>query len=95
MSLKFFDVVLKFELPNTRVLNFPKISALSLIVVVLINGDCVYDDFDPIANKRCQILPLSRKFEFPALYSKQLGRDLGPFFGNGKKSNYFLRLSHL
>ena len=42
VSLKFFDVVLKFELPNTRVLNFPKISALSLIVVVLINGDCVY-----------------------------------------------------
>ena len=35
-------MVLKFELPNARVLNFPKISALSLIVLVLINGDCVY-----------------------------------------------------
>ena len=40
--LKFFDVVLKFELPNTQVLNFPKNSALSLIRLVLINGDCVY-----------------------------------------------------
>ena len=29
--LKFFDVVLKFELPNARVLNFPKISASSLM----------------------------------------------------------------
>ena len=42
MVLKFFDVVLKFELPNARVLNFPKISASSLILVVLINGACVY-----------------------------------------------------
>ena len=34
--LKFFDVVLKFELPNAQFLNFPKNSAQ-----VLINGDCV------------------------------------------------------
>ena len=38
----FFDVVLKFEPPNARVLNFPKNSALVLIRLVLINGDCVY-----------------------------------------------------
>ena len=31
-----------------------------------------YFDFSPLANKRCQISLLSRKFEFPALYSKQL-----------------------
>ena len=45
MVLKFFDVVLTFEPPNARVLNFPKNSALVLIRVirlVLINGDCVY-----------------------------------------------------
>ena len=42
MVLKFFDLVLKFELPNARVLNFPKISGLSLIGLVLIIGDCVY-----------------------------------------------------
>ena len=42
--LKFFDVVLKFELPNARVLNFPKISRSSLIGLVLIIGDCVYWD---------------------------------------------------
>ena len=40
--LKFFDVVLKFELPNARVLNFPQNSAPSLIGLVLIIGDCVY-----------------------------------------------------
>ena len=40
--LKFFDVVLKFELPNARVLNFPQNSAPSLIGPVLIIGDCVY-----------------------------------------------------
>ena len=40
--LKFFDVVLKFELPNARVFNFPQNSAPSLIGPVLINGDCVY-----------------------------------------------------
>ena len=40
--LKFFDVVLKFEVPNARVLNFSKNSALSLIGPVLIIGDCVY-----------------------------------------------------
>ena len=40
--LKFFDVVLKFEPPNARVLNFPKNSAVVLIRLVLINGDCVY-----------------------------------------------------
>ena len=34
-------MVLKFEPPNARVLNFPKNSALSLIRLVLINGDCV------------------------------------------------------
>ena len=44
--LKFFDVVLKFELPNARVLNFPKNSAPSLIGPVLIIGDCVYVIFD-------------------------------------------------
>ena len=42
--LKFFDVVLKFEPPNARVLNFPKNSVLSLIRLVLINGDCVYEE---------------------------------------------------
>ena len=40
--LKFFVVVLKFELPNTRVLNFLKNSAPSLIGPVLIIGDCLY-----------------------------------------------------
>ena len=43
--LKFFDVVLKFELPNARVLDFPKISGSSLIGLVLIIGDCVYGRF--------------------------------------------------
>jgi hypothetical protein len=33
--LKFFDVVLKFELPNAWVLNFPQNSAPSLIGPVL------------------------------------------------------------
>ena len=41
--LKLFDVVLKFEPPNARVLDFPKNSALVLIRLVLINGDCMYD----------------------------------------------------
>ena len=44
MVLKFFDVVLKFELPNAQVLNFPQNSAPSLIRPVLIIGDCVYYD---------------------------------------------------
>ena len=35
-------MVLKFELPNARVLNFPQNSAPSLIGPVLIIGDCVY-----------------------------------------------------
>ena len=48
MVLKFFDVVLKFELPRARCLNFPKNSALVLIRVVLIIGDCVY--LYPVAN---------------------------------------------
>ena len=39
--LKFFDVVLKFELPNAWFLNFPKNSAAVLIGPVLIIGDCV------------------------------------------------------
>ena len=45
MVLKFFDVVLKFEPPNARFLNFPKYSAPVLIRLVLINGDCVYYDW--------------------------------------------------
>ena len=45
MVLKFFDVVLKFELPNARVLNFPQNSAPSLIGLVLIIGDCVYTHY--------------------------------------------------
>ena len=40
--LKFFDVVLKFELSRARCLNFPKNSASVLINLVLIIGDCVY-----------------------------------------------------
>ena len=40
--LKFFDMVLKFELPTARFLNFPKNSAAVLIRSVLIIGDCVY-----------------------------------------------------
>ena len=40
--LKFFDVVLKFELSRARCLNFPKNSASVLIRMVLIIGDCVY-----------------------------------------------------
>jgi hypothetical protein len=43
--LKFFDVVLKFELPRARCLNFPKNSASVLIRLVLIIGDCVYARF--------------------------------------------------
>ena len=35
-------MVLKFEPPDARVLNFPKNSAPVLIRLVLINGDCVY-----------------------------------------------------
>ena len=42
MVLKFFDVVLKFELPRARCLNFPKNSASVLIRLVLIIGDCMY-----------------------------------------------------
>ena len=42
MVLKFFDVVLKFELPRARCVNFPKSSALVLIRLGLIIGDCVY-----------------------------------------------------
>ena len=37
--LKFFDLVLKFEPPNARFLNFPKNSAPVLIRLVLINGE--------------------------------------------------------
>ena len=44
--LKFLNVVLKFEPPNARVLYFPKNSALVLIRLVLINGDCVYINYD-------------------------------------------------
>ena len=43
--LKFFDMVLKFELPTARFLNFPKNSAAVLII-----GDCVYD------NELCEML---------------------------------------
>ena len=43
-------MVLKFEPPNARVLNFPKNSALSLIRLDLINGDCVYRT--SLCNKR-------------------------------------------
>ena len=35
-------MVLKFELPNAQILNFPQNSAQSHIGPVLINGDCVY-----------------------------------------------------
>ena len=42
MVIKFFDVVLKFEPPNPRFLNFHKNSAPVLIRLVLINGDYVY-----------------------------------------------------
>ena len=41
MVLKFFDVVLKFELLRARCLNFPKNSVSVLIRLVLIIGDCV------------------------------------------------------
>ena len=59
--LKFFDVVLKFELPNARVLNFPKISASSLILAVLINGDCVYVFVKTMRKIFFQILCVSQK----------------------------------
>jgi hypothetical protein len=39
--LKFFDVVLKFELPTAWFVNFPKKSAAVLIRLVLIINDCV------------------------------------------------------
>ena len=39
--LKFFELVLKFEQPNDRVLNFPQNSAPSFIGPVFIIGDCV------------------------------------------------------
>ena len=45
--LKFFDVVLKFELPNARFLNFPKNSAAVLIGPVFIIGDCGSCFFSP------------------------------------------------
>ena len=64
--LKFFDVVLKFELPNAWVLNFPQNSAPSLIGLVLIIGDYVY--CEPINNLPliCNVL-----FSwFPIVYSK-------------------------
>ena len=44
--LKFFDVVLKFELPTARFLNFPKNSAAVLIQLVLIIGDYMYPLID-------------------------------------------------
>ena len=44
MVLKFFDLVLKFELPTARFLNFSKKSAAVLIRLVLIIRDCMYDD---------------------------------------------------
>ena len=53
MVLKFFDVVLKFEPPNAGVLNFPKNLALVLIRLVLINGDCVYLDYEKITWVLC------------------------------------------
>ena len=40
--VKFFDAVLKFELPNALFLNFLKNSALFLIRPVLIIRDCMY-----------------------------------------------------
>ena len=43
--LKFFDVVLKFELPRARCLNFPKNSASVLIRLVLIIRDCDFNLF--------------------------------------------------
>ena len=42
MILKFFDVLLKFDLSSAGFLNFPQNSAPSLIGPVLIIGDCVY-----------------------------------------------------
>jgi hypothetical protein len=44
--LKFFYVVLKFELPIARFLNFPKNSASVLILPVLIIGDWMYLHFE-------------------------------------------------
>ena len=41
MVLKFFDVVLKIELPNARFLNFAKNSAPVLLQLVLITGALV------------------------------------------------------
>ena len=38
-------------------------------ITVLTKGSLISEGID---NKRCQISPLGRKFEFPALYSKQL-----------------------
>ena len=49
-------MVLKFEPPNARVLNFPKNSALVLIRLVLTNGDCVYLRVDPILRNDCMII---------------------------------------
>ena len=46
----------------------------------------------PLPKKKCQICPLSRKFEFPAFTVNNLfkfsaqGRDLAPFFGYGQNT---------
>ena len=51
MVLKFFDVVLKFELPRARCLNIPKNSASVLIRLVLIIGDCLYYNYLVLQNE--------------------------------------------
>ena len=60
--LKFFDMVLKFELPNARVLNFPENSAPSLIGPVLIIGDYVYFDRVHIFYEGHTILTISPRY---------------------------------
>ena len=61
MVLKFFDVVLKFELPRARCLNFPKNSASVLIRLVLIIGDCVYLKLSTYVYG-CQAVPIKGYF---------------------------------
>ena len=80
--LKFFDVVLKFELPTARFLNFPKNSAAVLIRPVLIIGDCVY--WKCVSRHICSLIcvfhaPGDDGFFFHTSEDDVFGDDLLPF----------------
>ena len=49
----------------------------------------------PLPTKGAKFLPLAESLIFPPFTVNNWWEIWDPFFGNGKKSNYFLRLSHL